>query len=195
MSGPGPGSIPAPTPAVPTARAQTAASQAADTPCAVTDPRTSQRLLLAQGAAPPARSLVIGIGNPLRSDDGVGWQLAEELGGLAVHQLTPELAAELAMVERVLFVDAWQLPLGPGRTQPWLRVVAPGAGGPGSRHRLEPADLLALAAALYGAQPVAHELLLPARDFAHGTGLSPGLRRQLPRARRLLRQWLVPSDA
>jgi hydrogenase maturation protease len=134
----------------------------------------------------------------LRNDDGVGWQLAEELGGLAVHQLTPELAAELAMVERVLFVDAWQVPPGllePGRTQPWLRAVVPGAGGPGSSHQLEPAELLALTAALYGAQPVAQELLLPARNFAHGTRLSPGLRRQLPRARRLLRQWLVPSDA
>ncbi len=154
----------------------------------------------AQGEARPARSLVIGIGNPLRSDDGVGWRLAEEVGGLAVHQLTPELAAELAAVDRVLFVDAWQLPLGPGRSQPWLRAVTPGAGGLGSSHRLEPAELLALAAALYDARPVAEELLLPARDFAHGTRLSPPLRRQLPRARRLLRewlfrQWLVQADA
>ena len=154
----------------------------------------------AQGKARPARSLVIGIGNPLRSDDGVGWRLAEEVGGLAVHQLTPELAAELSLVDRVLFVDAWQLPLGPGRSQPWLRPVSPGAGGLGSSHRLEPAELLALAAALYGARPMAHELLLPARDFAHGTRLSPPLRRQLPRARRLLRewllrQWLVQADA
>ncbi len=205
MSGPGPVAIQAATRAVQTGLiqtglAQTAGSQAADSqvkesqvndsPSAVADHRTMKWPRPAQGEARPARSLVIGIGNPLRSDDGVGWQLAEEVGGLAVHQLTPELAAELAAVDRVLFVDAWQLALGPGRSQPWLRPVAPGAGGLGSSHRLEPAELLALAAALYGARPVAHELLLPAREFAHGTRLSPPLRRQLPRARRLLRQWL-----
>jgi len=151
-----------------------------------------------QGAERPLRSLVIGIGNPLRSDDGVGWRLAEEVDGLAVHQLTPELAAELARVDRVLFVDAWQAPLaeaGSGRPQPRLRPLCPAGGTSGGTsgcsHRLEPAELLALAAALYGAQPVAAELLLPAWGFAHGTGLSPALRRQLPQARRLLRRWLV----
>ena len=148
--------------------------------------------------ARPLRSLVIGIGNPLRSDDGVGWRLAEEVDGLAVHQLTPELAAELARVDRVLFVDAWQAPLveaGSGRPQPRLRplpALGDTSGGTlGCSHRLEPAELLALAAALYGAMPVAAELLLPAWGFAHGTGLSPALRRQLPQARRLLRHWLV----
>ena len=152
----------------------------------------------ARGEAHPLRSLLIGIGNPLRGDDGVGWRLAEELGGLAVHQLTPELAAELAAVDRVLFVDAWLLPPGPlpaGRFQPCLRAVAPGASGLGSSHRLEPAELLALAAALDQARPEAQELLLPAHDLAHGTRLSPPLRRQLPRARRLLRQWLVQAGA
>ncbi len=166
----------------------------ASTACAVVLQAAMPQKLMAG----PSRSLVIGIGNPLRSDDGVGWRLAEEVGGLAVHQLTPELAAELSRVDRVLFVDAWQVPPGPllrGRFQPCLRAVAPGAGGLGSSHRLEPAELLALAAALYQAQPEAQELLLPARDFAHGTRLSPPLRRQLPRARRLLRQWLVQSGA
>ncbi len=150
------------------------------------------------GAARPRRSLVIGIGNPLRRDDGVGWQLAEEVAGLAVHQLTPELAAELAAVDRVLFVDAWQVPLpgtAGGRPQPCLRPVSPGATGLACSHRLEPAVLLALATALYGAQPAAAELLLPAWEFAHGIGLSPSLRRQLPQARRLLRLWLEQDDA
>ena len=70
-------------------------------------------------------SLVIGIGNPLRSDDGIGWRLAAQLpagAGLGVRcrqQLTPELAEELAAVERVLFLDAWLGPEGPdGASQP-----------------------------------------------------------------------------
>ena len=65
---------------------------------------------------PGAASLVIGIGNPLRGDDGIGWRLAARLPaqpGLAVRcrqQLTPELAADLAAVQRVLFLDAWLEP-------------------------------------------------------------------------------------
>lgn len=76
--------------------------------------------------------LVIGIGNTLRGDDGVGWwlaQRAETLGPAAhresarsiqgtaavnarplvrsVQQLTPELAEELQNMRRVLFIDAW----------------------------------------------------------------------------------------
>jgi hydrogenase maturation protease len=148
---------------------------------------------------PLQRSLVIGIGNPLRSDDGVGWLLAAEVDGLAVHQLTPELAAQLAVVKRVLFVDAWQAPpaaAGSGWPRPWLRPLAPGVpAGLAFSHRLEPAPLLALAVALFQAQPRAQELLVPAWEFAHGTGLSPQLRRQLPRARSLLRRWLGGADA
>ena len=69
-------------------------------------------------------SLVIGIGNPLRSDDGIGWRLAAQLpagAGLGVRcrqQLTPELAEELAAVERVLFLDAWLGPEGPDGASP-----------------------------------------------------------------------------
>ena len=59
-----------------------------------------------------ARPLVIGIGNLLRGDDAVGPMLATRVSGRCVHQLTPELAAELAPLERVLFIDAWLAPAG-----------------------------------------------------------------------------------
>lgn len=65
--------------------------------------------------------LVIGIGNPLRSDDGVGWWLARRAERWlpasqlrAVQQLTPELAADVAAAARVLFIDAWLVPGGSG---------------------------------------------------------------------------------
>ena len=78
----------------------------------------------------PASSLLIGIGNPLRGDDGVGPWLVETWGRRRawrgevrgegpelparlrvrlVDQLLPELAEELAAVRRVLFVDAWRV--------------------------------------------------------------------------------------
>jgi hypothetical protein len=85
----------------------------------------------------PASSLLIGIGNPLRGDDGVGPWLVETWGRRrarrgevrgaqrgeggellarlqmrVVDQLLPELAEELATVRRVLFVDAWRVSLG-----------------------------------------------------------------------------------
>lgn len=62
--------------------------------------------------------LVIGYGNTLRGDDGVGqwvaemielWQEEENLENLrshSYHQLTPELAADLANTQTVIFVDA-----------------------------------------------------------------------------------------
>ena len=87
-------------------------------------------------ARPQHTRLVIGIGNPLRGDDGVGPLLAEQAGGRSVHQLTPELAAELAELEAVLFIDAWLAPAG-GPPQ-LVELIPAGAGAPDT-HRLEPA--------------------------------------------------------
>ena len=68
------------------------------------------------GAQPPRDDvLVIGYGNALRGDDAVGLRAAERLaadGRLpgaridACHQLTPELAADIAAARLVVLVDA-----------------------------------------------------------------------------------------
>ena len=166
--------------------------------------------LAMHGAAPS--SLLIGIGNPLRGDDGVGpwlvesWRWARaELQVRLVDQLLPELAAELAVVDRVLFVDAWQAPLG--AAPQLLALAAPGglAGMAGEAaplsawapsHRLRPTELLALTEHLYGRAPLAGALLIPAHGFAATDPEgAPGcfsneLRLQLPMACHLLGQWL-----
>ena len=165
---------------------------------------------------PGAASLVIGIGNPLRGDDGIGWRLAAQLpagSGLGVRcrqQLTPELAEELAAVERVLFLDAWLEPSsalprprllklqelgapdGPGRS---LQVWAGATPWGGASHGLSPPVLLALSQALYGRSPRAHQLLLPAHRCGHGEGISPGLARRLGEARRLIEAWVAAGSA
>lgn len=163
-------------------------------------------------------ALIIGIGNPLRGDDGVGpWlvaELEEELersGGTTppkarcrvVRQLLPELAPELADVERLLFVDAWRAPAGSRAELVALDAAgldqASGGAEPGSwsfGHGFGPGELLALAALLHDAPPRADLLRIPAAQFAlpaaaAEAGLSATVYRQLPRARRLLRRWLV----
>src|SRR5947208_15429626 len=59
--------------------------------------------------------LVVGYGNELRGDDAAGPRIAREVAAwglpqvrtLAAHQLTPELAAELAHADAAIFVDAY----------------------------------------------------------------------------------------
>jgi len=144
--------------------------------------------------------LVIGIGNPLRGDDGVGPHLASTVavkvaachGGvqvLVVHQLTPELAEPLSEARRALFLDAW---LTSPASRPCLQPLRPAPHWEGSSHRLTPPVLLGLADLLYGTTPAAQLLLVPAFVLEPmAEGFSPPLRRGLPRARRLLEQWLA----
>jgi hydrogenase maturation protease len=149
--------------------------------------------------SPHSNRLVIGIGNPLRGDDGVGAWLAEQAAVLtaadpggpvavrSVPQLTPELAEELARLEDVLFIDAW---LAPATAEPRLTAIA-AADGAVESHRLEPGQLLAVSQALYGRMPRAHLLQVPAHAFEHGMEISPALHAQLPAARALLQAWLT----
>jgi hydrogenase maturation protease len=139
---------------------------------------------------PQGSRLVIGIGNSLRGDDGVGALLAEQVGGRSVQQLTPELAAELAELETVLFIDAWLAPAGAAPRIAAISLAAGAAGAPDS-HRLEPAQLLAISQALYGRAPAAHLLQVPATLFEHGNALSAELQAVLPQAQALLRGWLL----
>ena len=71
----------------------------------------------AAGGVAGGGDLVIGLGNPLRGDDGVGWWLAQRAEThrsaprvLRRSLLTPELSLELVMARRVLFLDAWLAP-------------------------------------------------------------------------------------
>ena len=140
-------------------------------------------------SAPSA--LVIGIGNSLRQDDGLGLLVASQASGALVrlvHQLTPELAAELVGIDRVLFVDAWGV--SPWTTPHPCLLPLEADGTSAMTHQLQPAQVLALCAALYQHRPRAALLLLPAHALGHGTGLSAAAAAQLPRARALLCRWL-----
>src|SRR5690242_14548449 len=109
--------------------------------------------------------LVIGYGNVLRSDDGVGPAVASALScdvrafGLTVlqrHQLTPELARDLAAASRVILIDAQDQDRDDPCDAPRINVetIEPAAcDRAASSHHLQPATLLALAGELYGSTP------------------------------------------
>jgi hydrogenase maturation protease len=125
--------------------------------------------------------LVIGYGNTLRCDDGVGQSVAAAVATWALpavvvrscHQLTPELAAEIAEVERVIFIDVFPV----CNEMPWepLRVipVEPEEGTGAMGHHLTPQRLLALTQALYGCCPAALWVLVPGMNFEFGETFSP----------------------
>lgn len=135
--------------------------------------------------------LVIGYGNDLRGDDGVGPRAAEAVAAwslpgvraIACRQLVPELAEALARCGRVVFVDA---AVGPFRSAR-LRALHPGPSGALAWHGGGPEGLLELSRAAYGRVPPALLLTIPAADLGFGSGLSPLARLGLRRALALLR--------
>jgi hydrogenase maturation protease len=107
-----------------------------------------------------ASALVIGYGNPLREDDGIGWRAAELLEErlspdsaeiIQCHQLTPELAAKLEHATVVLFLDA-ACDQEPGVVS-CVSVQADLAGA--WSHQLSPGQLLTLTKQLSGQAPPA----------------------------------------
>lgn len=122
--------------------------------------------------------LVIGYGNELRSDDGAGPATAravDELGlpgvrALALPQLTPDLACEIAEARAVIFVDARPAE-GPCAVE--VLALVPSAPRPVGSHASDPQALLALAHALYGRCPPAWLVAVPGAQFDLGTELSP----------------------
>ena len=135
------------------------------------------------------RLLVIGYGNALRRDDGVGpraaravaaWRLSG-VEGITTHQLTPELAERIGEAERVVFVDA-----GPAdivRTRP----MEPSRAAQVLGHTSEPHELLDLAEALFGRRPEAWLITLPAPELGFGEGLSAAAEHGLAEALRQVR--------
>lgn len=128
---------------------------------------------------------IIAYGNPLREDDGAGLLLASKLETalrrLAVevqrgetHQLTPELAAELAdgPARAVVFVDTRLA--GSDADKVAVQPIQPGDGtSPSLGHHLDPAAVLAYASALSGQAPLPAWLATaPGWQFGYGEQVS-----------------------
>ena len=140
-----------------------------------------------------ARILIVGYGNPLRSDDGLGWRAAEELSQslslpetevevIVRHQLTPELADNVSHADAVFFIDATQTGR-PGELTSEDVTAQPSALQPQTMpsHQCSPAGILALAQQVYGATPRAFAVTLCGECFDHGAALSATVEAGLPK--------------
>lgn len=125
--------------------------------------------------------LVIGYGNTLRSDDGVGPRVAEAVAALHLpgvqtlvcQQLSPEHADPIAQAETVVFVDA--AVDAPMEVQ-W-RELAPGDTTQLMAHAADPRTMLALARDVFGHAPRAWWLTIPAVSLEFSEQLTPVAKR------------------
>jgi hydrogenase maturation protease len=130
---------------------------------------------------------IVGYGNRLRSDDGLGVLAAEQLSSRAdvcsgaevrvCRQLTPELAESISHVEMVLFLDASRVGQ-PGEIR--CRQVSPHSSEFLFAHQLTPEMLLSLCCELYGVCPQAFEISLCGECFELGDKLSAKAAAALP---------------
>jgi hydrogenase maturation protease len=87
---------------------------------------------------------------------------------ITCHQLTPELADDIAQADAVVFVDA-------SVDQPAVALRELTGEGPREllAHKVDPESLLALAQSVFGHRPRAWWLTIPARILEFGSELSP----------------------
>jgi hydrogenase maturation protease len=132
--------------------------------------------------------LIIGWGNPLRGDDGVGWRAAERLAELLAgrdaavrvsHQLLPEYAEEISRSQIVIFIDAacGNISTGEVRIE---RVEPRRSPNAAFSHQMDPPALLGMSEALYGRCPEAIFFTVAGRSFGYGEKLSAEVESQLP---------------
>jgi hydrogenase maturation protease len=138
----------------------------------------------------------------MRRDDGAGLVLAESIERIwreqrvsvrhvSVHQLTPELAADMSEpdVSAVVFVDACAAEDGADLI-PTLRPLTPAVDvSPTIGHHLDPELLLVYTDRLYGKTPPCWIITIPGVDFGVGDALSEPVRQALAASESLIAEW------
>jgi hydrogenase maturation protease len=139
--------------------------------------------------------LIIGYGNPLRGDDGVGWYAAQHLFNgfsdervevLACQQLTPELAERIGQAEMVIFIDA-STGSSPGRIS-CSTIELQTARSVELMHHIEPSVLMDCSRRLYDSNPKAFLLSVCGESFDLGEGLTRAVSSALPEVVRKVSQ-------
>ena len=135
-----------------------------------------------------AGALIVGYGNSLRSDDGLGWHVVERLAqdarlrGATVlwrHQLTPELVHDIGRSSLVVLIDV-SVEQEPGAIAV-RRIEATSSVGSAWSHHVDPESLVALARELWNASPAVFVVSVGAGSLDVGERLSPAVEAALPR--------------
>lgn len=140
--------------------------------------------------------LLIGYGNSIRRDDGVGPAVVARFlnhSGLRVlicQQLTPELAVDLSKCERVLFVDA---EISDGDS-PRMRALSPVSDPVKLGHVINPEWLLGLTEAMAGSRPLAWLVTLPVQELSYGEMLSKHAGKMADAATEMIHEWIAHSS-
>jgi hydrogenase maturation protease len=131
--------------------------------------------------------LVVGYGNSVRGDDGIGWHVAQRLSvdprfdGMTIlqrHQLVPELAYDISAAAVAVFIDA-TTSLSPGQIGVECLRPLERTGGPLS-HNVNPATLMALSHQLYGRAAEAYIVSCGVQSVELGDRLSSAGEAALP---------------
>lgn len=152
----------------------------------VANPKTSEE---PQFEAPLSslHILIIGYGNTLRGDDGIGWHAAEQLRTsltrsditiTTCHQLTMELSEPISEATHLILIDA---STGPEPGVIAMTQVEPDrALADSMHHHMLPAALLAYTEALYGVCPPSWLWTVTAAQYDFSEQLSPAVQRAMP---------------
>ncbi len=138
-------------------------------------------------------TLVLGIGNTLRSDDGVAAYICtrlqeEALPGVTIQttqQLQTEFLEEFQQYDRVVIVDA-----SVTANEVKLERVDAGGAAVASTHHMSLSLMAAMAQQLYGKPLQLYACSIPVLHFRMGDTLSSVAEEQATKAIALLRNWL-----
>lgn len=156
------------------------------------------------------RTLIFGYGNADRQDDGVAWHVLREImstNGIAlvedseIHhqdtnqdvdyefqmQLTPELADDLNLYDRVCFIDAHT---GAVPEDVHFERVNPGFQKSPFTHHLTPASLLSIAETMHKRVPETILVSVRGYEFGFSQSLSPATQALTRQAVDIIMEWL-----
>ena len=138
-------------------------------------------------------TLLFGIGNSGRSDDGLGWAFLDRIGQETNfagpleyrYQLQVEDAALVRAAKRVIFVDSYKGEL-PGGFQ-W-KPCEPSEDFQFTTHVLPPRGVMHFCQELYGRKPRADILMIQGTRWDLQLGMSPEAERRLENALRFFKE-------
>lgn len=140
----------------------------------------------------PGKVMIVGYGNQIRGDDAAGLVLAERIAArderrihsIAMPQLYPELAHQIAEYDSVIFVDA---SLEPGdENDVTIRELGKSLTPVLLGHAYSPDEIIGLAKRLYGGHPRSWILTIPGNEFGWKEGLSTATEKALGKAEQIV---------